>query len=217
MNLRSFVLLLVIAFISCSVPTEYPRDNPNDPESELFKPEFLNFSARLNSDQSVTVSWLDQTEFESGYILQKELSLNSSQVLDTLGPSEFGVYKDETREFGVPTRYILSSFVFSSDSIRIGTTDTTNLHLGTISDLNFILYENPDSLSLRWNNSVKIDHDLVVRINQTVVGTLPKEAEEFGSSITNFSSPLDVWVSAFVSDPLNDQSELERLTVSVDF
>ena len=181
----SFSLFL---FLGCVTNPDYPRVNTNDPGSDLFSPRFYNLSARFITDGTVSVTWLDQTDFEAGYLVMKKLGDSYVEILDTLPPSLQGSYLDTNLQFDLPTEYIVSSFMIRDDTISIGTSDTTNLFLGSLADLT--TSNNSETVLLSWANNIRIDHKIALFLDGESLSTLPKGSNNYQIDISGLNSPI---------------------------
>lgn len=205
-----FSLIILVLVLGCVTNPEYPRVNPNDPKSDLFVPEFFNLAARLGSNDVVTITWLDQTYFEDGYIISKKLGDTFIQILDTLAPSVQGRFIDRNQEFDVNTEYIVSSFMIRGDTLSLGSTKTTSLYLGTIENLTSTVQSS--SLRINWDNNVRINHEIRIMMNGIPDTTLSSGSSSFEKNISAMNSPIEITVMC-VFNNFNDQ-ETELIRVS---
>ena len=72
-------ILVGVLFYSCKNPTQYNLDNPNDPASSSYIPDSpTNLRAKISSDSIfVALFWDDNSEGETGFLLQKKLTTDS--------------------------------------------------------------------------------------------------------------------------------------------
>jgi hypothetical protein len=72
-----------------------------------FSPDFSNFSASLNIDKTVTLTWSDDSSFETGFIISKSHSDEGTFVdLDSV-KAGFSSYIDTSKKLSINTRYRL--------------------------------------------------------------------------------------------------------------
>lgn len=206
-----FLMYLSFFSVSCLTSPEFERINPEDPSSDLFRPTFFNFQNEIIANENVSLLWIDQTDYETGYILKKELGNSGFTVVDSLPPSRVGRFTDDSKKFDVPTKYLLESYIIKGDTVTIGMRDTTNVFFGLI--LNTQSYIQNDSVFVSWINTIKIPHKIIVLVDETPVDTLESNSTLFGFRVPEQSGNLTIKLEANI---LNFQSLLKPLqSVSV--
>src|SRR6056297_2541372 len=80
-----FFFISTLLLSACSTGPDFKRENNNDPKSSVFKPDIRSLEVKINNDKTVSLSWLDNSGFEDGFIIGKQLGDSDNMViLDTL-------------------------------------------------------------------------------------------------------------------------------------
>ena len=210
-----FLMYLSFFSVSCLTSPQFERINPEDPSSDLFRPTFFNFQNEIIANESVSLLWIDQTDYETGYILKKEFDNSGFIVVDTLPPSQVGRFTDDSKEFDVPTRYLLESYIIKGDTVTIGMRDTTSVFFGLI--LNTQSYIQNDSVFVSWVNTIKIPHKIVISVDETPVDTLDSNSTLFGFKVPEQSSNLTIKLEANILNFQNLLKPLQSVSVVQNF
>ncbi|MEQ8523401.1 hypothetical protein [Gracilimonas sp.] len=173
---------------TCSTGPDFERDNKNDPESNEFLPDTpsgANFS--FSVDTIITISWEDQTQFETGYRIHKKIGEVYNKLLTTLSPNA-EQFADSTKEFGFPTTYLVTAEKNSSTSDSL----TIEIDFGNIEDLNSSLKirtNNQSEINLEWIDNIYFEDGffLMKVLNQ---GSAEKTLKVLDANLEKTSIPL---------------------------
>lgn len=204
--MRIFLFLVVIAssFACLSGPND-SRDNPLDPDSPIFLPNFSQPIIGSNtSNQNFNISWITNSPSIDGFILEK--SLNGDFVpLDTLNAERSFV--DSSKKYSLDLFYKLKPYQFRSDgnSFRIlGEKISDTLSFGGFS--NAAVFNLQDSIAVQWfrqtnfDDVTKIEFKPKTETNWQELKTIPLPTQGFQrhSFLLNQNASYDFRITLFL-------------------
>lgn len=160
----SLLIVLITGFVlSCSTGPEFERDNENDPNSSTFSPNppsGAHFS--FTNDTLININWIDNTKFETEYVIKKRVGDNFDEIISTLKP-DVESYTDTSKEFGFSTTYIVVAKKndSSSDSLMI------DINFGSLQNLASSLKTRINSsneleINLTWNDNIHYENGFLL-------------------------------------------------------
>ncbi len=188
----------------CSTAPEFERTNWNDPDAPNFVPNRpTNLAHVVNENGSVSLIWLDNTSFETGYRVYKSTNGEPLQFFTNLEPNTT-VFTDTTKELGIPTQYGVTAFRDSAESFRAS---RTIADFGTISNLEISLNIPENEISLTWIEFVDFAHGYNIKRKSDITNTEVKVTEvEFPGVLPRNNSvdvprPTDGFVQTYTVSP----------------
>ncbi len=170
MKIHSYSILLpaLLATLATGCNTFDPgefRDNPSDPKSESFRPDRpTTISVELKNDD-IVISWKDNSNYESGYLVEKSLDgLKSFELVDRLSPNTT-TYTDESRLIAQTTYYRVATYAKHKDGIwqTVYGNGIPSLQVNPFESLNFHR-PNDTTLQISWRlNPLFTDGVLIER------------------------------------------------------
>jgi len=206
-----FISLLLLS--NCSTSPEFKRDNFNDPKSTAFTPDIRSLEVKINNDKTVSLSWIDDSGFEDGFIIGKQLGDSDNMViLDTLSSNTVN-YTDNSRQLDFRTTYFVAPFkeetvsedslVFKSKRLEFGN------FLNITSEIN-----NINEITVSWESDMPYADKFVIKkisaigneiaVIDTIDGT--KSSYSY-TELEEIYSP-DIYVDAFL---LNAEGEYQEI------
>lgn len=210
MKLLALIFLWIFAFIGCDQPTQFERDNSNDPSSNEFEPDSLkNFTYSVLDDHA-SLKWELGSNFIENYLLGKTNVSGEFEKLKILDKNT-NSYND----------YTISPFSgiyriqFLGPSGPYNTPDLTYKY--DIGSTNFSFSNNAlDSLNLIWENNTYFNTTAVLEV-QTHLGTYEQLSVVPGHSdiytVTNLSQN-SIGINSFRHTEYSDIDVSESLYTS---
>ena len=217
----TYIFFPALFFLACTTGPDFERTNQHDPGSQNFKPNSAELSNRvISTEKWVTLSWIDKSDFEDGYIIEKRLSKDDNYVtIDTL-PANGVSYTDRSRKLTPSSSYKVSPFVYiqTSDSTYINKGDPKVMDLNLKQLGNIELFDRNETIEIEWQNSLEYFDALVfghrnITMNQnSITWTDTIKVTEISIEELNQNrnkavrNPLngftyEVFVDALLSDP----------------
>lgn len=177
------ITFVALAVCSCDQPTQFIRNNSNDPSSASFKPDSLeDFTLSILEDH-ILLEWKPGSNYVEGYFLEKTDRTGNFNKLTTLSK------KDTTYEDGT-----LSPF---SGEYRIQYLDTTESYTNSalilsfdINPTNFSISEvQSDGIDLQWSKNAYFETRVSIEWQSNSdpyeeITTVPAASEQY--LLTNF-------------------------------
>lgn len=157
-------LSLLFLLSSCITGPDDSRSNPNDPKSSNFIAEFSQPQVKTNqSNTDLTVIWNNQSNYGSGFIVEKKLS-DSYEVMDTLRNKT--IYIDSSKKYSLDLKFRVTSFVENDkgDISNKFSLETEGINFGNVS--NATAFANNDSISVQWYNQKKFTELTTIEIRE---------------------------------------------------
>jgi hypothetical protein len=220
----TYLSVPILFLLACNTGPDFERTNQHDPGSQNFKPNSAELRNRVISPEKwVTLSWVDNTDFEDGYIIEKRLSRDDTYVtLFKLGANNTS-YTDKTGELTPTTSYKVSPFVYiqagDSTFISKGDPQVMDLNLRRLGDVK--LFDRGGTIEINWQNSLEyfdaliFGHRNITRDQQSITWTDTIRITEISIEELNENrrktilNPFDgftyeVYVNALISDPAGE-------------
>ncbi len=210
-------LLLALLFIfglllsNCSIGPDFERGNVNDPKSIEFKPDISSLQVKINNDKTVSLNWVDGSEFEDGFIVGKQLGDTDTMViLDTL-PKNTVNYTDDTRQLDLRTTYFVAPFkneTVSEDSLEF---KSKRLNFG---EFNTITSEtsNVNVIKVSWETDMPYADNFVIKkitTNDIIpIDTIGRTESTYSYTELDEVYSVDVYVFALLKNATGDYQEI---------
>lgn len=144
-----YILLPVLALWAsgCGQPTEFERENANDPLGNNFIPDKLESFSIEARDNGIYLEWESGSEFITGYKLEKTNSNGTYEAFKTFDPSVTSYLDQAVSPFRVGYK------ISYSDSSAIGTANELEAAVD-LNPTNFLVQNSTNNgVEMKWNDN----------------------------------------------------------------
>ena len=206
-----FISLLLLS--NCSTSPEFKRDNFNDPKSTAFTPDIRSLEVKINNDKTVSLSWIDDSGFEDGFIIGKQLGDSDNMViLDTLSSNTVN-YTDNSRQLDFRTTYFVAPFkeeTVSEDSLVF---KSKRLVFGDFTEITSET-SNVNEITVGWESNMPyVDNFVIKKITAigneiAVIDTIDGTKSSYSyTELEEIYSP-DIYVDALLRNAEGEYQEI---------
>jgi len=196
MNLKTIVHFLLVAVLitGCDTPSDsFERGNRNDPLSPNFNGgAAAGLTVYADTSGAITVKWGESDDIVAKNVIEKSLgdSLNFTPVAE-LEP-EVREFIDTTREVRKDTYYRISSYLeLDGDVRKLYGRSQAELRFGEITQVNYELLDESNSLQLRWKTDVPFYTHFIISSENIISDEQEKTVKIPADGIDNsYTDPL---------------------------
>jgi len=208
-----FFFISTLLLSACSTGPDFKRENNNDPKSSVFKPDIRSLEVKINNDKTVSLSWLDNSGFEDGFIIGKKLGNSDTMaILDTLSNNTVS-YTDDSRQLDLRTTYFIAAFkneTISEDSLVF---KSKRLEFGDFTEITSET-SNVNEITVGWESNMPyVDNFVIKKITAigneiTVIDTIDGTKSSYAyTEMEEIYSP-DIYVDALL---INAEGEYQEI------
>lgn len=207
----TYLFLFTALVFGCSTGPEFDRDNENDFGSNKFLPDPpTNMSYSITDQNIVTLQWIDNSSYETGYRIYKALGDTSSFSLIEELPANSTSYVDDSENFAFPTIFRIVTITDNTES----TAKEIEIYFGEMDNLTVIKDHN--EIELSWSDNMSL-HDgyLISRSPDTSTDILFVNSVSSLTKSIRLDTPQDGFVQEFFVTPFKIYQSDTTLNTSI--
>lgn len=173
-----YILIFAILVVSCEQPTEFERENKNDPISKDFIPKAIeNFELEVNENH-IRLEWKPGSEFINGFLLEKTNAAGEFEELQTFDKRVTNYIDESISPFS--GKYRLQYLNTDKSVEQNSLIQSYNLNPSNLS----IKYFGNDKIVIVWNDNAFFESTIIVELESNSdtfveIGRISLSEEQF--------------------------------------